>query len=76
MAVFLIAMTLLLLFPTEGMQEFSRHSNGNAEYELVEVKPCEDGLKKSGYALIPFSSLAFKQKNLDGSITEPTCTDN
>ena len=75
MAVFLIAMMMIIMFPSEGMQEFSRHSNGVAEYEFVTVKPCEDGLRKSGYALVPFNSIALKQKNLDGTITEPTCTD-
>ena len=75
MAVFLIAMAMFIMFPTEGMQEFSRHSNGLAEYEFVTVKPCESGLRNSGYALVPFSSVAVKQKNLDGTVTEPACTD-
>ena len=74
MAVFLIAITMILMFPTEGMQEFSRHSNGIAEYEFVTVKPCDAGLKRSGYALMPFDSLVLKQRNADGTITEPTCT--
>ena len=74
MAVLVIALAMFVMFPTEAMQEFSRHSNGKAEYDFVTVKPCESGLRASGYALVPMSSIALKQRNLDGTITEPVCS--
>ena len=73
MAVLIIALAALVVFPSEGMREFMKHSNGNAEYQFVLRKPCETGLRNSGYALVAFSSVTVKQKNVDGTVTEPVC---
>ena len=75
MAAFVIILSALVLFPTENMKEFSRHSNGVAEYVLVQEKSCDTGLRDSGYALVPFRSMVFKQKNADGTVSEPVCNE-
>ena len=75
MAVLVVALAMFVMFPTEGMQEFMRHSNGVYEFELVTSEPCETGLRGSGYALVPFRSVTLKQKNLDGTVSEKVCAD-
>ena len=75
MGVLVVALAMFVMFPTEGMQEFMRHSNGVYEFELVSSEQCETGLRSSGFALAPFKSVTLKQKNLDGTVSENVCTD-
>ena len=59
---------------SEDMQSFSKYSNKNPVYEFVWGVSCENGLKSSGYSLVPAETLFFKQVNRDGSVGE-VCED-
>lgn len=67
MAVMLIIIGLMI-FPSEEMAEFRKHSNGNANYVWVEAVECETGLKESGYSFAPSGRVVMKQVNDDGSV--------
>ena len=40
--------------------EFSAHSNGKSEFNLVYASPCVTGKKESGYAIAPNKVVLFK----------------
>ena len=63
----------LIAVNTETYQEYARNSNGNPDYALVTRVECPTGLRDSGYALTPSGGLVLKQKNWDGSVSEPVC---
>jgi len=63
----------LFLFPTEGMKEFRKHSNGVAEYRFVTSKPCDTGLRDTGFALAPSGNVYLKQVNKDGTLAPEVC---
>ena len=75
MAVVLIVLLGLVIFPSEEIKEFGRHSNGVQEYVFVTSKACPSGLRKSGYSYAPGGHVVLKQKNLDGTVSEPVCSD-
>ena len=74
LAVFAI-LGVFLVAPPEGIREFRSHSNGMAEYEIVIAKPCETGLRTTGYAYAPAGGIMLKQKNLDGTVSTPVCSE-
>ena len=53
-------------------QEFTRHSNGNASYQISYVEGCSTGKRDTGFALAPAKFVLFKQRANDGSVGE-TC---
>jgi len=59
---------------TPSYQEFARHSNGNASYEIAYVGGCTTGKRDSGFALAPARFVLFKQRAHDGSVGK-TCLD-
>ncbi|XDZ65263.1 hypothetical protein AB8880_10055 [Alphaproteobacteria bacterium LSUCC0684] len=63
----------LFLFPTEEMKEFSKHSNGMAEYRFVAAKTCDTGLRDTGFAFAPSGNVYLKQVNTDGTIAPEVC---
>ncbi len=66
---------MLIATQSDAYQEFSKHSNGMAEYAFVESRPCETGLRDSGYALSLTGSIMLKQVNEDGTVSEQICSD-
>ena len=71
----IIAMILFATISSEPYQEFSKNSNGMAEYRWVETTPCETGHHDTGYAIAPFGSVVLKQVNKDGTVSQPVCND-
>ncbi len=71
-----IAILALMLMGTQSdaYQEFSKHSNGMKEYVFVQSRPCETGLRDSGYALSLTGSIMLKQVNEDGTVSDQVCT--
>ncbi|MGB0397495.1 MAG: hypothetical protein ACPGHX_04595 [Candidatus Puniceispirillaceae bacterium] len=65
---------LLVGVSSPGYQEFSRHSNGNASYQISFVADCPTGKRDTGYALAPGKFVLFKQRGHDGSVGN-TCLD-
>ena len=59
---------------TPSYQEFARHSNGNASYEISFVGDCSTGKRDTGFALAPAKFVLFKQRALDGTVGK-TCLD-
>ena len=53
---------------TESMQSFRKHSNHNPVYKFVQAVPCENGLRSSGYSVVPTGRLFLKQVNKDGTV--------
>tara|TARA_B100001939_G_scaffold329386_1_gene325595 strand:- start:110 stop:334 length:225 start_codon:yes stop_codon:yes gene_type:complete len=53
---------------TESMQSFHQHSNHNPVYDFVRAVPCENGLRSSGYSMVPTGRLFLKQVNKDGTV--------
>ena len=71
-----IAILALMLIGTQSdtYQEFSKHSNGMSEYAFVQSRPCETGLRDSGYALSFTGNVMLKQVNEDGTVSDQICT--
>ena len=65
---------MLLGTQSDAYQEFSKHSNGMDEYVFVQSRPCETGLRDSGYALSFTGSIMLKQVNEDGTVSDLICT--
>lgn len=63
----------LFFFPTEGMKEFRKHSNGMAQYEFVTAKDCGTGLRDTGFAFAPSGNVYLKQVNTDGTVAPEVC---
>ena len=63
----------LFLFPTEGMKEFSKHSNGMAQYNFVKAPECATGLRDTGFAFAPLGNVYLKQVNKDGTAAPEVC---
>jgi hypothetical protein len=74
--VILVLGAALMAFNSEGYQEFSKHSNGMAEYVFVDSRSCPNGLRDSGYTLTPTGTLMLKQVNTDGSVSDLVCANN
>ena len=72
-----IAILALMLIGTQSdiYQEFSKHSNGMSEYAFVQSRPCETGLRDSGYALSFTGNVMLKQVNEDGTVSDQVCSD-
>jgi hypothetical protein len=45
------------------------------EYVFVQSRPCETGLRDSGYALSFTGSIILKQVNEDGTVSDLICSD-
>ena len=56
------------IYKTDSMQSFHQHSNSNPVYEFVNAVPCENGLRSSGYSVVPTGRLFLKQVNKDGTV--------
>jgi hypothetical protein len=56
------------IYKTDSMQSFHQHSNHNLVYEFVRAVPCENGLRSSGYSVVPTGRLFLKQVNKDGTV--------
>ena len=65
---------MLLGTQSDAYQEFSKHSNGMDEYVFVQSRPCDTGLRDSGYALSFTGSIMLKQVNEDGTVSDLICT--
>jgi hypothetical protein len=74
--VILVLGAALLALNSEGYQQFSKHSNGMAEYVFVDSRACPNGLRDSGYSLTPTGTLVLKQVNADGSVSDLVCANN
>ena len=70
---FIIALALIATVNSEPYQEFSKNSNGIAEYKFVSKTHCQTGKHDTGYAVAPFGSVVLKQVNTDGTVSEPVC---
>ena len=64
----ILAVGLVAVFTSDNVQEFRKHSNGNAVYEWTVVSPCPTGMRQSGFALAPTGTVALKQVNSDGTV--------
>ena len=73
--VFVILGLMLLATQSDSYQEFSKHSNGMDEYVFIQSRPCETGLRDSGYALSFTGSIMLKQVNEDGTVSDQICSD-
>ena len=56
------------VYNTDSMQSFHQHSNHNPVYKFVRAVPCENGLRSSGYSVVPTGRLFLKQVNRDGTV--------
>jgi len=74
--VILVLGAALLALNSEGYQQFSKHSNGMAEYVFVDSRACPNGLRDSGYSLTPTGTLVLKQVTTDGSVSALVCANN
>ena len=66
-AVFII-LSIAGIYKTDSIQSFHQHSNHNPVYEFVHAAPCENGLRSSGYSVVPTGRLFLKQVNKDGTV--------
>ena len=64
----ILALGLVAVFTSDDVQEFRKHSNGNAVYEWAVVTPCLTGMRQSGFALAPTGAIVLKQVNRDGTV--------
>ena len=64
----ILALGLVAVFTSDDVQEFRKHSNGNAVYEWAVVTPCPTGMRQSGFALAPTGAIMLKQVNRDGTV--------
>jgi hypothetical protein len=53
---------------TESMQSFHQHSNHNPVYKFVRAVPCENGLRSSGYSVVPTGRVFFKKFNKKSTV--------
>ena len=72
--VFALLAIMLLGTQSDAYKEFSKHSNGMDEYVFVQSRPCETGLRDSGYALSFTGRISLKQVNEDGTVSDQICT--
>ena len=56
------------VYNTDSVQSFHQYSNHNSVYEFVWAVPCENGLRSSGYSVVPTGRLFLKQVNKDGTV--------
>jgi len=73
MAMIALTIAILIGVSTPQYKEYAKHSNGNADYMVGYVAPCNTGLRDSGYALAPTRFVLFKQKPLDDEASGPVC---
>lgn len=71
----LIAVALFAIVSSDPYHDFSKNSNGIAEYKWVETTPCQTGHYDTGYAIAPFGTVVLKQVNEDGTVSQPVCHD-
>ena len=64
-----------MIFPSDEMIEFRKHSSGTGKYAKVDSVACISGLRESGYSYAPNGRVLFKEVNLDGSVDMPVCSD-
>ena len=62
-----------MVFPSEEMIEFRKHSNGIGKFVLVESVECSTGSRSSGYSYAPGGRVMFKEVSEDGSVEIPVC---
>ena len=72
MAIILIVLGFMM-FPSEDMIEFRKHSNGTGKFVKVEGVECSSGMRASGYSYAPNGRVLFKEVNEDGSVDMPVC---
>lgn len=72
MAVILILLGFMI-FPSEEMVEFRKHSTGTGQYVLVDTVQCTSGMRASGYSYAPGGRVYFKEVSADGSVEMPVC---
>ena len=68
MRAIVVILVILGISHTESMQSFNQHSNHNPVYKFVRAVPCENGLRSSGYSVVPTGRLFLKQVNKDGTV--------
>ena len=56
------------IYNTDSMQSFHQYSNHYPVYTFVRSVPCENGLRSSGYSVVPTGRLFLKQVNKDGTV--------
>ena len=56
------------VYNTDSVQSFHQHSNLNPVYKFVRAVQCENGLRSSGYSVVPTGRLFLKQVNKDGTV--------
>ncbi|MGC6537013.1 MAG: hypothetical protein ACON44_06625 [Candidatus Puniceispirillaceae bacterium] len=59
---------------SDSAQQFAKHSNGIASYEIVRPRKCPSGLRETGYSWSVAGGVVLKQENTDGTIG-PVCSD-
>ena len=69
----IIVLLGFMLFPSEEMIEFRKHSGPNPSFAFVEAVDCEGGMRQSGYSYAPGGRVMFKQVSEDGSVEMPVC---
>ena len=65
---FVVILVISGVYNTDSMQSIHQHSNHNPVYKLVQAAPCENGLRSSGYSVVPTGRLFLKQMNKDGTV--------
>ena len=69
----LVILLGLMVFPTEEMAEFRKHSSGSGKYVWVETVECSSGMRRSGYSYAPSGSVFLKEVSEDGTLEMPVC---
>ena len=69
----IIVLLGFMLFPSEEMIEFRKHSGPNPSFAFVDAVACEGGMRQSGYSYAPSGRVMFKQLSEDGSVEMPVC---
>jgi len=58
----------LVYSTTDSYKEYAAHSNGNPAFQINFTPDCDEGARKSGYALSLKKVVLLKQRNLDGTV--------
>ena len=68
MIVGFIFLAVLGMTQSDAYQQFKVYSNNNPAYVFVWAKPCDSGLRSSGYAMAMRGKIYLKQVNKDGTV--------
>ena len=74
MIVGFIFLSVLGITQSDAYQTFRAHSNNNPAYAFVQARPCDSGLRSSGYAMAMRGKIYLKQVSKDGTVGA-VCTD-